>query len=97
MLNQPRDTISSTGKLQHKGKTQWRYVRNNTVNHLEKIIQARQEMRDTIISVAAPELINRWRELFADIAWYGGYSEPIHSALSRYAAPRYLDSIPAAP
>lgn len=82
MLNQPRDTISSTGKLQHKGKWQWRYVRNNTVNHLEKIIRARQEMRDTIISVAAPELINRWRELFADIAF--GMEDTLNPYIRHY-------------
>lgn len=50
-------------------KSKYRYVRNNTLNHLAKIIQFRQDKRDTSISIAVPELIELWRDLFADIAF----------------------------
>lgn len=71
MLRPPRDANASTSSLQsgNTEKMKWRYVRNNTLNHLAKIIQFRRDMRDTCISIAVPGLISLWRALFADIAF----------------------------
>ena len=70
MLKPSRDANASTSNLQgNTERMKWRYVRNNTLNHLAKIIHFRQDMRDTYISIAVPELISLWRALFTDIAF----------------------------
>jgi len=82
ILRHPRDTVESSESEPHTGERTYRYVRNNTLNHLERIIHLRREMRDTSVSVAVPELINKWRDLFNDIAF--GIEDSLNPYIRHY-------------